>query len=97
MTDHHVVVREMTITHDDFLRLLPKALKNYTYKILNNNIAVSLAAGSLKIALSEQTHTNIGSLVLPLIQVSFDFYHCPEAVRLGFFEEFDLAFQKGGG
>src|SRR5690554_4496453 len=97
MQKHLVIFREMTITHDDFFRVLPKALKNWNYKVLKSEITVSLGTGKLHITLSPQTCKRIGSLTLPVIQVKFVFHDCPDIARNNFFNDFDLAFQKGGG
>ena len=91
------MIRDMSITHDEFFRLLPKALKNRRYEILNNVVHVTLAHGNITISLSPQTSRELGSLVLPVTRINFAIKNCPEVVRLKFFEDFDLAYQKGGG
>lgn len=93
----HLIDREMSITQDEFFRILPKALKTRRYEILNNVVYVKLGHGSITITLSPQTSRGIGSLVLPVIHVNFAVKNCPEAISREFFDEFDFAFQKGGG
>jgi hypothetical protein len=93
----HLIDREMSITHDEFFRLLPKALKTRRYEILNNVVYVTLGHGSITITLSPQTSRGIGSLVLPVTHVNFAVINCPDEISRMFFDEFDIAFQKGGG
>ena len=93
----HTIDREMSVTHDEFFRLLPYALKKRNYKIVNTIVLVDLKPGRLKISLSPQSQKAIGSLLLPTIHVSFDFKDCTEKMQEDFFEDFDLAYQKGGG
>lgn len=91
------MMREMSITHDEFFRLLPKALINRPYEILNNDVHVTLDHGYITISLSPQSRREIGSLVLPVTHINFAFINCPEVTRLKFFDDFDRAYQKGGG
>ena len=93
----YTIVREMSLTYDDFFRLLPGALKGSSYRIENNVVYINLDTGYLKISLSPQSQRAVGSLLLPMIQVTFEFDDCPENDRKLFFENFDLAYQKGGG
>lgn len=94
---HYIIDREMSITHDEFFRILPGALKKRNYEIVNNTVFVDLNSGKLKISLSSQNQRNIGSLQIPVTQVIFEFADCSEKCRIAFFEDFDLAYQRGGG
>lgn len=87
----------MSITHDEFFRLLPKALKNIRYEINNNNVLIFLDSGQLEIILLPESERNIGSIKLPITTIKFTFQNCTESDRDKFFTEFDLAYQKGGG
>lgn len=92
-----VIMREMTITHDDFFRLLPRALKNRPFETSGQGVLVRLDNGRLKIALAPQTGRTIGALTLPITRIAFEFENCSAEERRQFFEGFDLAYQKGGG
>lgn len=87
----------MTITHDDFFRLLPRALENKEFEIIGDTVLVKLNVGTLTITLEAESVRTIGSLTLPVSRVTFSFENIPGEERLGFFKDFDLAFQKGGG
>ena len=91
------IVREMSITHDEFFRLLPNALKNLRYEKINNNVYTFLDSGNLKITLLPQSERIVGSLKLPVTTVKFTFENCTDSIQEKFFMEFDLAYQKGGG
>ena len=87
--------REMTISHSDFFRLLPKALKSYSYQQYENVITISMhkggrlmpvpstdvssgtdlslsPEGEIRIILSEQRYRQIGSLSLPVADITFN-------------------------
>ena len=89
--------REMTITHSDFFRILPKALGSYPYKRQKNVINVSLDEGEISIILSEQRNRQIASLSLPVTDVTFQLKNVAESTKNDFFEQFDRAYHRGGG
>jgi hypothetical protein len=89
--------REMTITHREFLRLLPKALAGRTYKRSGNQIDVIDGNASVRINLSNETIRKIASLALPLTNVKIELNGFEEDDSLKFMARFDLAYQKGGG
>ena len=87
----------MTITHADFLRLLPKALTGLIHDITGNSIRVKLGSGALQIKLAPEGARKSGSLVLPVTHVTFYFENTGEIERRKFIDRFYLAYQKGGG
>ena len=89
--------REMTISHSDFLRLLPKALKSYPYKHKDNVITVTLDKAEITIILSEERNRQIASLSLPVTDVTFQLKNVAENTKRDFFTQFDRAYQRGGG
>ncbi len=89
--------REMTITHSDFFRILPKALKFYPYKVKDKLITITLDGGEISIILSEQRHRQIASLSLPVTGVTFQLKNVAESTKMNFFEQFDRAYHRGGG
>ena len=93
----HTLEREMSISHGDFLRILPKALKSYPYEHKDNVITVTLDKAEISIILSEQRHRQIASLFLPVIDVTFQLKNVAERTKKDFFEQFDRAYQRGGG
>ena len=89
--------REMTISHSDFFRILPKALNLYPYKREENVINVSLDEGEISITLSEERRRQIASLSLPVTDVTFQLKNVAENTKSKFFEKFDRAYHRGGG
>lgn len=89
--------REMTITHRDFFRILPKALKDYLYQQHENVINVTLEEGEIAITLSEEGVRQIASLSLPITNVTFQIKNVAENTKNEFFKQFDRAYHRGGG
>ena len=95
MTD--TLKREMAITHRDFFRILPKALKSYLYQQHENVINVTLDEGEIIIILAEERLRKIASLSLPVTNVTFQVKNVVKKSKNGFFKQFDQAYQRGGG
>lgn len=89
--------REMGLTHDDFWRLLPRAMGEHAYEIQGDTVHAKVQGGSLKISLGELQERRIALLRLPFAVVSFQFNDISEADQLAFKAHFDLHFQRGGG
>ncbi len=89
--------REMTISHSDFFRILPKALKSYTYEQEGNVINVSLDEGEITIILSHERRRQIASLTLPVTDVTFQLKNVAESTKMDFFAQFNRAYHRGGG
>jgi len=87
----------MTITHHDFFRILPKALKSYLYQQHENVISVTLDEGEIVITLSEEGVRQIASLSLPVTNVTFQIKNVAKKSKKAFFKQFDRAYQGGGG
>ena len=91
------IEREMTITHKDFYRILPKALRNRKFKINNNTIRINMGNGLVKIELKPERKRKIGSLVLTVTNINIIFEDISSEVREVFCKAFDRSYQKGGG
>ena len=94
---NHTIEREMTITHSDFFRILPKALKSYKFEQVDNVITVTLDEAEISIILSEERNRQIASLSLPVTEVTFRLKNVAENTKSDFFEQFDRAYHRGGG
>lgn len=90
--------REMSISHQDFYRLLPIALKDVDYEIINDDqINVFYAGGQIEILPGKEHKRKIASLKLPILYVEFTFKDIsPKDVTL-FSAEFSRVYQRGGG
>ncbi len=89
--------REMTITHKEFLRLLPKAISGLPYQVRGRQIDISHERASVRICLSEESVRKIASLALPLTLVRIELRGFEQSELQKFMNRFDLAYQKGGG
>ena len=89
--------REMTITHKEFLRLLPKAIGGLSYEKVDNIISIRDEPGSIQIRLSTESIRKLGSLVLPVTNVSIELKGFCDSDEKDFLSRFDLSYQKGGG
>jgi hypothetical protein len=91
------VEKEMSISHKDFFRILPKALEGSDYRIAGNRIIAGSGDRRLEITLSEETQRRIALLTLPVTHVRLDFigYGANEAATA--IARFDRGFQRGGG
>lgn len=89
--------REMGLTHDDFWRLLPKAMGEHSYEVEGTVVNASVSGGTLKIILGPTQERRIALLRLPYSEVSFEFNDVALEHQQAFKAHFDLHFQRGGG
>ena len=92
-----VIHREMTLTHADFFRLLPKALEGIDYTVAGDTIRFRLNETQVTITLAPEAGSTIGALELPLTKIRFVFDGAGKEAIREFFERFDLAYRKSGG
>lgn len=89
--------REMGLTHDDFWRLLPRAMGEHKYQRNGNEVSATLHGGCLSIHLGPPEVRRIALLHIPYSVVSFSFKDVDKQDQLAFKAHFDLHFQRGGG
>ena len=87
----------MTITHKDFLRLLPRALGGTPYSVQDRQITVETMDGQVQISLGPEQTRKLASLSLPRMLVTIDLSSHDPGQAEKFIRRFDLAYQKGGG
>lgn len=89
--------RDMGITHHEFFRTLPAALRPTPYTVQGHDVIVNDDTRHLVITLSPEGRRRIAALSLPTTQVHFTFSgYSPQDVDC-FMARFDRAFQRGGG
>ena len=91
------ITRNMGITHNEFFRLLPKALNGAPFSRRQNRIAVTTDNGTINITLSAESVRKIASLTLPVTEVTLEFTGFTTDTCQSFMHRFDLAYQRGGG
>ncbi|MFK7861429.1 MAG: hypothetical protein AB8B64_21615 [Granulosicoccus sp.] len=89
--------REMGLTHDDFWRLLPRAMGNHSYERQGDHVNANVEQGTLQIHLGPAQVRQIALLRLPYSVVSFRFSGVEPQQQMAFKRHFDLHFQRGGG
>ncbi len=91
------LTREMSITHADFFRLLPKAIANAPFSTQQNEINIETNEGRVTISLAAESFRKIASIRLPVTKITMKFNGVTEDKRAKFLARFDLAYQRGGG
>ncbi|MCY4211479.1 MAG: hypothetical protein OXE97_10630 [Gammaproteobacteria bacterium] len=92
-----MLTREMSITHKEFLRLLPLAVQGASVNRRDNRLTVKTASGRLTITLAPQTTRKLGLLEFPVTTVTMEFHDFNPSDQAAFLKRFDLAYQRGGG
>ena len=87
----------MGLSHQEFFRTLPAALKNRQYQQQGNTVLVEDDNRRLTIQLGEQRSRRIALLELPVTTVTVEFDNYSEAEIAAFKRHFDRTFQRGGG
>ncbi|MDH3280159.1 MAG: hypothetical protein OEQ18_03395 [Gammaproteobacteria bacterium] len=95
---HSVTVsKEMSISHREFFRTLPRVLADKRYRRNGTTVEVADGARNLTITLAPEAKRQVGAIELPSTRVEFLFDgHTAPEVR-AFIAEFDLHFRRGGG
>jgi len=89
--------REMGLTHDDFWRLLPRAMGEHKFQRDGNNVHAKLHDGTVDISIGPPEIRRIALLAIPYSNVSFVFRNVSVEQQQAFKAHFDLYFQRGGG
>jgi hypothetical protein len=93
------LVRRMTITHSDFYRTLTVMLTDTGWRREANEVFIPIrGSAGVRIVLGlEQTHRIGPTVILPQLDVRFEFNDLGPAEAQDFMRRFDLYFQRGGG
>ena len=95
--DTIVIEKEMAVTHADFFRSLPNALRGEQCLIEGVSVRISSASGTWTIKLGLEGRREIALLSLPQTQVKLIFEDYTDRERELALERFDRAFQRAGG
>ena len=91
------LTREMSITHKDFFRLLPRAVSGAPVTRDGNQAHIATEAGRVKITLGPEGVRKLGLMEFPVTQVSIELSDFTPDKQAAFLSRFDLAYQRGGG
>lgn len=88
---------EMQCTHAEFLRELPSACGNRPYEIIGERVIVHDGDREIQIKIRDEPIRHLGSLELPMEEISFKFVDHSEAEADGFMDEFHRHVMRSGG
>lgn len=92
------LVKEMSLTREDFFRLLPVAAGDLPTRVDDLSVELGTAERGVAITLEPLAPRRLsGLLSLPRARVTLVFRGYDETARAAFVAGFDRAFQRGGG
>ena len=92
-----VVKKEMAVTHAEFFRSFPNALRGEDCSIRDRLIIVASSSGTWTVELGPEGRRKIALLSLPMTQVKLKFENYSDIERQKVLNRFDRAFQRAGG
>jgi len=87
----------MTISHDEFRRILQLAFPATASSAGDNDTEFRFEGDRVRVRLSPQGSRRIGTLQLPVTKVLLEFDDMAEADIQRFIDRFNRSFQRGGG
>ena len=87
----------MTISHAEFMRILETAFKQEFKTVRTDQRVFGNAGGTINLRLSAESSKRIGSINIPVTELSMTFSDVTEDEIKDFIKRFDRAFQRGGG
>jgi hypothetical protein len=93
----HIIRREMTISHREFNRILKAACKQEFKTARSDQSEFENSDGTINLKLSAESSKRIGSIDLPITELTITFRSMTEEEIKDFMLRFDRAFQRGGG
>ena len=92
------VVKDMSLTCEDFFRLLPLAAGALSIRVDGLSVALGTAERGVAITLEPLAPRRLsGLLTVPRARVTLAFHGYGAAEQAAFLRSFDRAFQRGGG
>ncbi len=87
----------MALTRADFLRLLPVAVGNETYRVEGDDIVGAGGAIAWRIHIAERSGRPFGPVALPVLAVTLTLDGAASGEARAFVDRFLLGFQRAGG
>jgi hypothetical protein len=88
---------EMECTHAEFLRELPLACAQRPYEIIGERVIVHDGGREVQIKIRDEPIRHLGSLDLPMEEITLKFIDYSEEEADKFMEVFMRPIQRGGG
>ncbi len=93
-----IVTKQMGITHHEFVRLLPRAVKTHHFWVHDAHVRVEGGhAKHIDIELGPEEMRQIALMRIATTEVTLSFHSYSEDERKAFLEQFDRSYQRGGG
>ncbi len=89
--------RQMSVTHADFFRLLPRVVGENRIQRQANRAVIKTEKGRISVRLGPESCLKIALLELPMTDVSLEFHGYSQADYQQFIDRFRLCLHKGGG
>jgi hypothetical protein len=93
----YAIVRHMGLTHAEFLRSLPMAAGGMGLRVQVPHILIEDGTRRIEIRLGPEQQRHLGSLALPVTEVSLFFHGFSPEECERFLTRFERTFQRGGG
>ncbi len=91
------IVREMQCTHAEFLRELPLAVGHRPFEIIGDKVIVHDQKREIHILIRDEPIKHLGSLNLPMEEITFKFIDYTEEEAKVLLDEFDHHIMRCGG
>ncbi len=91
-----MITKDMALTREDLLRLLPGAVDGLPWRADADRIRIGEEVG-VDLLIEALPPRRFGPVDIPRLRVGFAFRGWDEAERGAFLARFDRAFQRGGG
>ncbi len=92
-----VKTREMGMTHRDFFRTFPAVARGTPWRQDEDKVVLGEPEKQVTILIGPEGERRIALLVLPTVNLRFEFEGFDETEAGSFMDRFDLAFRRGGG
>ncbi len=89
--------RSMSLTRQEWLRLLPNAMSGYDWRLEEDHAVVNASLGTVYIRFHAGEDRKLGVLQFSVMEISLEFPDCPEEEMQAFLRQFDRHFLRGGG
>ena len=97
VSDDVTINKEMGISHQDFFRILPRALGSTEFERQGNTVLLKQDDQRLTIKLSIESQRRIAAMVVPVTNVTLTFSGYASKDLQMALDRFDQYFRKGGG
>ena len=93
-----IITKQMGITHAEFIRLLPRAVKSHHFWVHASHVRIEEGHGKhIDIELGPEAMRQIALMRIATTEVTLSFIGYDDEEREAFLAQFDRSYQRGGG